>query len=506
MLSKGTVSISEIKRLLRHYWWILPITIVLTGVLGFAATLVLPKKYTSSTMVLVEPPAVDPKVLPENATEDLYRDLSSMRDQILSRSRLQPILTKFNVFPKKKESDQIDDLIDQLKQDIEVELIQPLPGSISKQPPGFHVSVTLSDPVVAQQVCTELTSMFMQQNTNTTTTRLNDTNSFLAQELADAKTNLDETDAKLAQFKREHLGTLPEEEQSNMGLLTGMNAQLEATTQSISRAQQDKTFNESLLAEQVQSWKAMKEGVGNADTLDTQLASLQDQLSALLAKYTPEHPDVVKTKAEIEELKRRMATMGADAKDASSASANATPAHEPPQIQQMRAKIKQDEINIADLTRHQAQIQRDIGTLQAHLQASPVVEQQMKELTRNYQTALDHYNDLLKDQQKSVMLTDLQGQQKAQRFRVLDQPNLPTEPSFPKKVIFVGGGLGAGLALGAGILYLIAMADKTMYTEQDIELCLKLPVLTLVPSFEVMESPSSSQSRGKEIDLLATKA
>src|SRR3974377_2457254 len=111
-------------------------------------------------------------------------------------------------------------------------------------------------------------------------------------------------------------------------------------------------------------------------------------------------------------------------------------------------------------------------------------EQQLKELTRNYQTALENYNDLLKKQEKSELIGDVQSQQEGETFRVLDAPSLPAAPSFPARIAFVGGGLGAGLVLGLGILYLLAMSDKAMYTERDIEVCLKLPVLTLIPSFD----------------------
>src|SRR5208282_6681201 len=118
---------------------------------------------------------------------------------------------------------------------------------------------------------------------------------------------LDEQDAKLAQFKRQYLGTLPEEEQSNLSLMTGMNSQLEATTQSLSRAQEDKAINETLLSQQEANWKATLSGGQNPDTMEQQLAALQEQLSSLLLRYTPQHPDVLKLKSAIEALKRRMA-------------------------------------------------------------------------------------------------------------------------------------------------------------------------------------------------------
>jgi capsular polysaccharide biosynthesis protein len=91
---------------------------------------------------------------------------------------------------------------------------------------------------------------------------------------------------------------------------------------------------------------------------------------------------------------------------------------------------------------------------------------------------------LLKKSNNSEMAKDLQHQQEGEQFRVLDPPSLPDKPSFPKKPYFLGGGLAAGLALGLGILALIAFTDRSMYTERDVELCLQLPVLGLIPNLD----------------------
>jgi len=165
-------------------------------------------------------------------------------------------------------------------------------------------------------------------------------------------------------------------------------------------------------------------------------------------------------------------------------------------VQQLRAKLRQDDLNIADLTKRQAQIQDQIAQLQGRLQASPVVEQQLKEITRSYQTALDFYNELLKKRQQSAMATDLEHQQESEQFRVLDPPSLPDKPSFPKRSYFAGAGLGAGLALALAIMYLIALLDKSMHTERDVEVCLNLPVLSTVPLLDVPQSESKTELLG----------
>jgi polysaccharide chain length determinant protein (PEP-CTERM system associated) len=482
MIRNGEIAIADVKRILRRYWWIPTFMSVTLGALGLGASLVLPKKYTSSTLVLVEQPTVPKDLIRPVITDDLNQRMASMKAQILSRSRLEMIITKFNLYPELRATTHMEDLVEKLKSAVTVDLIQPMAGAADHEPPGFNVSVTFDNPQLAQQICQEITSAFMEQNATLRITNSNKVSLFLTQQLDDAKTKLDEQDRKLAEFKAQHLVSMPEQEQTNLALLGGMNSQLDATTQALTRAQEDKSLNETLLAQQETNWKASQVGLQNPETQDQQLAALQEQLAALLAKYTPEHPDVIKLKAQIEDLKKRMSETPAP--KASSPSTQVA-LREPPALQQLRTKIKQDDFNIADLTKRQAQIQDQVRGVQSRLQASPAVEQQLKELSRNYQTASDIYNELLKKRENSVMATDLEHQQEGETFRVVDSPSLPSTPSFPKKSVFLGGGLGAGLALSLGILYLLALSDKALYSERDVEVCLKLPVLAAVPSFDV---------------------
>jgi polysaccharide chain length determinant protein (PEP-CTERM system associated) len=484
MVRNSELSLADIRRTVRGYWWILPLSTLFLGSLGLGAALLLPKRFTSQTMVLVEQPSVGPDYVKPVVTEDLNHRLASMKEQILSRTRLQPIIEKFELYAGDRGRVHIEELVERLRTSVEIKPLEPTPGTQSRQLPGFYVIVTFDNPLVAQQICQEITSMFLEQNASERKQQANDTTSFLSKQLEEAKKNLADQDAKLAQFKRQYLGSLPEEQQTNLSILTGMNSQLEANIQALSRAQQDKAFNESLLNQQEANWKASKAGPGQtSESADAQLSALKGQLASLEARYTEEHPDVIKLKSQIEGLEKQMAE--GIRKDSPANGAAQAAGSEPPQIQQLRAKLRQDEMNIEDLTRRQRQIQDEISQLQSRVQASPMVEQQLKDLTRSYQTAQDFYSDLLKKRQNAGVAGDLESQQESERFRVYDPPSLPDQPSFPKKAYFAGGGLGGGLALGLAILYVIAIGDKSMHTEHDVEVALELPVLALVPLLEV---------------------
>ena len=481
MIRSGELSISEVKRILGRYWWIPLLTVIAGATLALGATAFLPKKFTSQTLVLVDQPTVSPDLVKPVVTEATNQRLASMQEQILSRSRLQPIIEKFGLYPSEREKVHMEDLVAKLRAAIDITPLAPMQGTQNRQLPGFHVNVTFDNPQIAQRICSEITTMFMEQNAKDINAQGTQTTEFFTQHVEEAKRNLDEQDAKLADFKKKYMGSLPDEEPRNLSLLTGMNSQLDAITQAVNRAQQDKVMNESLLSTQLANWKAVKTGDTPTETLDQQLSTLQDQLSNLQSRYTSDHTDVIKTRNQIEKLKMRMA----EAPKGGSTPTNAqTTGIEPLQIQQLRAKVRQDDLNIADLVKRQGQIQSQINVLQGRIQSTPAVEQQFKELTRNYQSALDFYNDLLKKHDQAAISSDLNRQQQGEHFNVLDPASLPMTPSFPKKTVFAGAGFGGGLALGLAILYLLAALDSSMHTERDVELCLKLPVLAMVPSVE----------------------
>jgi uncharacterized protein involved in exopolysaccharide biosynthesis len=156
-------------------------------------------------------------------------------------------------------------------------------------------------------------------------------------------------------------------------------------------------------------------------------------------------------------------------------------ATEPAQIQQLRAQIHQYDQVIKERTQQQEDIQGQIKLYQGRVQASPAVEQEYKLLTRDHQSALDFYNDLLKKRDQSSMAMNLEESQQGEQFQVLDPANMPDKPSFPKVPLFAGGGFAGGLALGLGLTLLLEMSDTSMRSERDVEAALRLPVLATIP-------------------------
>jgi polysaccharide chain length determinant protein (PEP-CTERM system associated) len=468
--------------ILRRRWVLIVLCALVGGPSAYIVSRVLPNRYKSQTLVLIEQPTVSNKIVEPVDSSDISQRLSSMQQQILSRSRLEPIIRQFNLYPRDVNRLTMDELVLQLQKAIEVTPILPMAETRARELPGFYVAVTLDTAHNAQDVCTAVTSMFIEESLRLRQQHSEATTEFLVQELAHAKASLDDQDAKLAAFKSKYIGELPEEEQTNLNLLTGLTSQLDAASQALARAQQDKSFAESMLTQQVGAWQASQTG-HSPETMEQQLVALQAQLASLQARYTDSYPDVIKTKADIAALQKKIADSEAQNKTTEDSKA-AKISIEPAQIQQLRAQVHSYDQIIAAKTREQEEIKQQIRLYQDRVQSSPAVEQQYKELTRGYQTALDSYNELQKKRDESAMATNLEHKQEGEQFSVLDPANLPDKPSFPNRLLFSLGGFGGGLGMGLAIAFMLEMKDSSFKTERDVEFALRLPVLAMVPAIE----------------------
>ena len=468
--------------MLRRRWVLIVALTVVGGPLAYGVSRFLPNRYKSTTLVLVQQPSVPSEIVKPVDTTDIGQRLASMQQQILSRTRLEPIIRQFGLYAADINRVSMEELVGRLQKAIEVTPILPMAETRAHELPGFYVAVTLDDPHAAQGVCTAVTSMFIQENLRLRQQHSEDTTQFLVQQLADAKAKLDEQDARLAAFKGRYLGSLPDEEKTNLNLLMGLTSQLDAATQALARAQQDKTFAESMLTQQIGAWQAAQSG-HSPETMDQQLIDLQVHLAGLQSRYTDDYPDVIKAKNDIAALKRKIAE-NEEQKKQTVPDKSSKSTVEPAQVSQLRAQIHNYDQVIAEKAREQEQIKQQIKVYQDRVQSSPIIEQQFKELTRDHQTALDFYNDLLKKRDQSAMATDLEHHQEGEQFRVLDPANLPDKPSFPNRPLFALGGLAGGLGLGLAIAFLLEMKDTSMRSERDIEFILRLPVLAMVPAIE----------------------
>jgi polysaccharide chain length determinant protein (PEP-CTERM system associated) len=456
-------------------------------VVGVLVSFVVPKQYTSHTRVMVESPVVPDNYVKPVVSDDVNHRLASMQGEILSRTHLQTLIEEDHLYQNDWNHLPMEALVDRLRKSISVASMAPTPGTLSDSVLGFNIDVTLDQAAMAQKVCTQIASMFRDQNLEQREQQAEDTTQFFDKQLADAKAKLDDQDAKLATFQNQYLGAQPEDEQTNLTVLAGLTPQLESVTQSLNEAEQNKAFAQSMLSQQV---AALKSSNGtDPQTQQQQLSDLESQLSAARAKYTDKHPDVIKLEGEVADLQKRMQAPPTPAKQTANEGAA-----EPLQVQQLRAQLNQAETAIAEKEKEKAQLEGQIKGIQGRLQLTPMVQEQYKALTRDHQTALDFYNDLLKKRDDAQVATDLEHRQEGQNFRILDAPSLPEAPSFPNRRLFALGGLLVGLGLGAALVRVAEMRDKSIREVRDVEILLGVPAFAVISARHMDEGGKTAAS------------
>jgi polysaccharide chain length determinant protein (PEP-CTERM system associated) len=476
MLGHRALNVEDYLTILKRRWWIIAIPAVIVPAIAIAATYFVTPEYVSSTLVLIDQQKIPGEFVKPLVAEALDSRLAYETEQILSRSSIEPIITKYNLY-----GDQ------HLSMDLRVDLtrkaltIQAITSEIARSNglPGFKIAFTANDPHTAQQVCSDITSLFTGNNLKIREAAADNTTDFLQGQLNDAKRDLDEQDAKVAAFQKQYFGMLPGDTGNNVSVMSSLNSRLDATTQAIQALEQNKSVGEALLAQQTIPVSSSGPAVVAPQVEEKELENLEKDEADLSAHYQPDYPDVKAAQRKIADLKAKMAKAAENPAPTVAAPAGASP-RDSANVVQLRAQLRGLDVQIATKQREQDDLKRQIQGYEGRIQSTPGVEAQYKELTRDYDTALGFYNSLREKMNQSQMTTSLEHRQQGETFTVLDAASLPTEPGYPKPVNFAVGGFIAGLALGLLIVAFIDYKDIALRTERDVWELTHLPTLAVI--------------------------
>ena len=305
MLGHRVLTLQDYTTILKRRWWVIALPMVLLSMAGVIATFFVEPQYVSQTLVLIEQQKVPDDYVKPVISEDLNARLASMQEQILSRSRLQPIIERFNLYGSNHMG--MDSRIDKVRKDI---TIRPIQSDIARTNglPGFFISFRAGDPRTAQLVCGEITSLFVSQNLSDRENSAEGTTDFLKGQLADAKRNLDEQDAKLAEFQRTYIGKLPGDEGVEHEHVDDPEyaAGCRHAGAGPHGAGQELRRDHPCSADTREPDGAATWGV-QPQAQQVELQQLQAQEADLTSRYTDDYPDVVTVRRKIKELQQQMA-------------------------------------------------------------------------------------------------------------------------------------------------------------------------------------------------------
>lgn len=228
---------------------------------------------------------------------------------------------------------------------------------------------------------------------------------------------------------------------------------------------------------------------------------LKTQLADIRSRYTERFPDYRRLKeqiAQLESMKQHMtedlqAAAAQNKKNQDSSSSDkpkdgteARPTsfaemREMSPMLQLQGQLKQNQMELENRQKLVAQLETQIQAYQARLNETPVREQQLADLTRDYEQSLSNYNSLLGKRNQSELATSLEKRQQGEQFRIIDPPGFPLKPYKPDRLLFALGGLLAGIFVGVTATAGIELIDGRVFHEADFKELVHAPVLTEIP-------------------------
>ncbi len=227
----------------RRLLFLIPLFLGWLAVWG--ASWVLPPRYKSSTLILVEQPTMPKDFVIPNVSENLQERLQSITQQILSRSRLLHIVDELNLYPNDRGRLSPDDIVDRMRKNIDIELVRGADNRIS----AFNVYYTAENPRVAQQVTSKLTSLFINENLEVRQQESEGNTKFLESQLDTARKGLEAQEEQIRQFKAQNIGQLPSQVNSNLQILGGLQTQLQAQSEALNTTKQQRVYLETLIGQ-----------------------------------------------------------------------------------------------------------------------------------------------------------------------------------------------------------------------------------------------------------------
>ncbi|MDY6908373.1 MAG: GNVR domain-containing protein [Thermodesulfobacteriota bacterium] len=483
----------------RRKWWIL-VPLVIAVIAGAVYAKTTPRVYRATTLILVEPQRIPTSYVTPTVTQSVAGRLRTISQQVHSRTNLERIIEEFNLYPEAKVNEQ------GLRRRIEAKLRALLgrTGGAEGEPEvpmmarvedlrnriqvsirsqgaegtsAFEISFEWHDPQLAASVTNAVASQFIEQNLRVREEMAMGTTAFLEAETERLRGELEVREKTVESFKKEHMGMLPDQLESNLNILAQLKEELTNLEKRVDMEKQQAL----MLQSQMQN---MALGPDPSLLMETEIPEagggelweLEKKLEDLRGQYTDRHPDVVVLKRRIEKLREEEAASGEAGDPAESLDLGFMGGEEMTamQVEQINSRVQTYEDQILEL-------KRQIDVYRERVEKTPQVELELNKLLRDYETVQQRYANLLSKRLDAQMAEELEKRQKGEQFRVIDPAIPPDRPFKPdmRKIMLMA--LMAGLAFGGGLAYLREVMDPRFHSPEEVEAYLRAKVIVSLP-------------------------
>lgn len=498
----GVATVREYALIASRNKWVIIGAIALSLTLAWGYLLIATKYYQSQTLIVLEGRKGINEVIKtgEDAEKHFEKQLFLIQKQIISRDFLGAIAKELDLYGDGSDGQGgIDwgELASMTR--VERAMIDPAGGKSSQNlVDGFVVSFLHRDPKTAMQVTARIADKFIEENNREREKEVEGTGEFLDEELRVLKRELEKREESISQFKKSHLGDLPQQTDTNLRALDRTEAEITTATESLQR-HSDKL---SALHQAVQLYRTSGQQSFGAtrsmepDPLFRHLKELREKLVKLRAEFYDGYPEIILTKEEIRQTEEELTNLyGKDA-----IRPDKTPLD--PYLQDLLKQQNEERTEIALLRQRLDQLRATKRDLERRLDRAPSVEQELLVLERDYNNMKNNYAMLLDKRLHTRVEENIEKRQKGGKYRILDRANLPQVPAIPNSPRVLVLGFLFGCVLGAGLAVVRERLTPQFRGPEDVELLLAGPrLLAAIPDFSLLWRTASAPGYSQNFAL-----
>jgi len=453
-------------KVLKQHLHLVFLSSLLLAILGIVGVSLLPNIYRATTTILVDPQKIPERYVASTITTDPNARLNTLTQQVLSDSRLQEILDKDNLYPEMRRKKSREEVLDYMREKTKIELKQTPQSDQGLS--SFSISYEDEDRLLVAKVANHLASSFIEWNLKVRKQQALGTTEFLSNELQQAKESLEEQESQLEAFKMKHVGATPNELNGNLQALSRFQAETQSNMDAISRLDQERILLTQVRPTELRDTTSLTE----RGRLLQEKRRLESELWNLKRQFTDTYPDVIAVTAQLKNLNALLAKMPEPP-------ANSTDSFDT--NSQVRLGLIDKELQRRK--QQQASLQQQIQSYQSRVDSVPVLETQLAQLTRNYETSKQNYQSLLDKTFSAGMSEELERTQQGKRFTVLDSAKTPGNPIKPNRILFVAGVLVLALLLPASMTVGVYLMKSSIKSEVELKemLPFNIKVLGSIP-------------------------
>ena len=491
--------LGEYAHILRKRKWLILLPAIVIGLAIGYVVFRLPDMYESVTLIVVKPSTLPNSVVPTITEETLTRELTSISQVVTSRSSLQPLMEKYDLYKEERlRGEPMELLIDSMRKQIKVE-VNTSRNDITN---GFNITYRGRDPKTTQAVASDLASKYVDEQTKSTINGGASAKQFIEDQVRQAKEELDTIDTQRLSYLQQNMNNLPSQSQALVGRLTALHEGQKALIAELGRSRDLGAAYRSQLADITKSYEQeiVLSAENTTDPKTTQAwaelvrrrSEFEGELQSLLSQYKEKHPDIIAKKKQLEDIKAQQGQMIEEWKARIEERKQKLTQLSDPRILSLKTQIAMMDSDMDRQQRLLTETNAQIADLDARINAIPNAEVGLEAIDREYQTKKLNYDNLLAQQQKIVVGADAAKDQQGGGIQVVDPANLPESPVAPKRFILTVAGFGIGIVLG--LLLAVAFEMRRLFTIQTVEDAKHYTSLPLLASIPELMTPAEARA------------